>query len=177
MVRRRDRIIALVIAIAFFATSFALSFLVIWQLYKDSKEAKVVNQDTSSQQEKQVLQGTKLAGFTPVATVDSLQIVDLEVGTGKEVKAGGSVTVDYTGALAADGTIFQSSLDSGQPASFSLNGVIKGWTDGIPGMKEGGKRRLIIPAEQAYGAKPREGSGIPPNAPLVFDVVLISVDQ
>ena len=177
MVRRRDRIIALVIAIAFFGTSFALSFAVIWQLYKDNKEAKTVNQSANNDKPQQKLQGTKLEGFTPMEKVESLQKIDLKVGDGKEVKPGGTVTVDYTGAVASDGTIFQSSLDMGQPVSFGLNGVIKGWTDGIPGMKEGGKRRLIIPAEQAYGANPPDGSGIPPNAPLVFDVTLVSVDQ
>lgn len=178
MVRTRDRIIALVIAIAFFATSFALSFFVIWQLYKDNKEAKTVNQagnNSINDQPQQKLEGTKLAGFDPIAKVDKLQKIDLTVGSGKEVKPGDTVKVNYTGALAADGTIFQSSLDSGQPISFSLSQVIKGWTDGIPGMKEGGKRRLVIPADQAYG--PQERPGIPANSALVFDVELISVGQ
>ena len=85
------------------------------------------------------------------------------------------MTVHYTGALTADGTIFQSSKDTGQPATFGLDQVIKGWTEGIPGMKEGGKRRLIIPAEMAYGAQERPG--IPANSALVFDVELISVGQ
>lgn len=176
MVRRRDRIIALVIAIAFFATSFGLSFLVIWELYSGNKEAETVNQENSNQDGQTTpLKGTKLAGFEPIAQVDSLQKIDLQVGTGKEVQPGARVTVDYTGALAADGTIFESSLDSGQPATFGLDEVIKGWTEGIPGMKEGGKRRLIIPAAMAYG---EGGSGtIPPNAPLVFDVTLISVGE
>jgi len=177
MARARDRIIALVLAVAFFATSFTLSFLVIWQLYKGNKEAKTVNQDTgihNDQKSETPLKGTKLKDFTPIAQVDSLQKIDLTVGSGKEVKPGGKVTVHYTGALAADGTIFESSLDSGQPANFSLDGVIQGWTDGIPGMKEGGKRRLIIPASQAYGAQ--EKPGIPANSALVFDVVLLSVD-
>jgi FKBP-type peptidyl-prolyl cis-trans isomerase len=174
MVRRRDRIIALVIAIAFFATSFALSFFVILELVKGDK-GKIV-EDTNNSQQKPALKGTKLANFTPVEKVDSLQKIDTKVGTGKEVKAGSTVTVDYTGALAADGTIFESSLDSGKKATFALNEVIKGWTDGLPGMKEGGVRRLIIPAELAYGANPREGSGIPPNAPLVFDITLVSVE-
>jgi FKBP-type peptidyl-prolyl cis-trans isomerase len=173
MVRTRDRIIALVIAIAFFATSFAVSFFVIWELVRGNKEDKVTSDSTNVPTQR--LQGTKLEGFTPVEKVDSLQKIDVKVGTGKEVKPGDSITVDYTGALAADGTIFESSLDSGRPASFALDGVIKGWTDGIPGMKEGGTRRLIIPAELAYGANPREGSGIPPNAPLVFDVTVLSV--
>lgn len=175
MVRRRDRIIALVIAIAFFATSFALSFFVIWEIVHDNSNKEVTTVDQSSQQPTQQLKGTKLADFTPVAQVDSLQKIDLQEGTGKEVKPGDVVTVDYTGALAADGTIFESSLDGGQPYTTSLDAVIKGWTEGIPGMKEGGKRRLLIPAELAYGAT---GSGsIPPNAPLVFDVTLISVGE
>ncbi len=173
MVRRRDRIIALVIAIAFFATSFAVSFLVILEMVKGNKGAQALNPDNNSQQ--QVLKGTKLANFTPVSTVESLQKIDLKEGTGKEVQPGDTVTVDYTGALAADGTIFESSLDTGQPANFSLSRVIKGWTDGIPGMKEGGVRRLVIPAELAYGAA-GQGS-IPPNAPLVFDVTLIKVGE
>ncbi|HEY5805880.1 MAG TPA: FKBP-type peptidyl-prolyl cis-trans isomerase [Candidatus Saccharimonadales bacterium] len=170
MVRTRDRVIALVIAITFFATSVGLSFIVIWQLYQDSKankETKTVDQAK--------LEGTKLTDFTPVEKVDSLQKIDLKEGTGKEVKPGGTVTVDYTGAIAATGIIFQSSLDSGRPFSTPLDGVIKGWTEGIPGMKEGGRRRLIIPAEMAYGANPP--SGIPANAALVFDVTLVSVDQ
>lgn len=131
--------------------------------------------DTSKSNGK--LEGTKLADFTPVSSVDSLQITDTKAGTGTEVKAGDTVTVDYTGAVAATGVIFQSSLDSGQPVSFSLSGVIKGWTDGIPGMKIGGTRRLLIPADQAYGASPPSGSGIPANAPLVFDVTLHSIGQ
>ena len=185
MARTRDRIIALTIAIFFFATSFAVSFLVIWQLYHDNKEAKTVNQsssDTSSpnksqQQSTGKLEGTKLADFTPVSEVNGLQKIDTQVGTGKEVKPGDTVTVDYTGAVAATGVIFQSSLDTGQPVSFPLGNVIKGWQDGIPGMKEGGKRRLIIPADQAYGATPPQGSGIPANAVLVFDVTLHTVGQ
>lgn len=177
MARTRDRIIALVLAVLFFGTSFALSFIVIWQLFKDNKEAKTVNQDSSSQQSQQKLEGTKLSDFTPTDQVATLQTVDLKEGTGKEVQPGDTVTVDYTGAVAATGIIFQSSLDGGQPVSFSLSGVIKGWQQGIPGMKEGGKRRLIIPAELAYGANPPAGSGIPANAPLVFDVTLHSVGQ
>lgn len=176
MARTRDRVIALVIAIAFFGTSFALSFFVIWDLYKGNKEAKTVNQQTDTAQQNNQpqtpLQGTKMTGFDPVSNVDSLQKVDLTEGTGKEVKAGATVTVDYTGAVAATGVIFQSSLDTGQPVSFSLDGVIKGWTQGIPGMKEGGKRRLIIPAALAYGGNPPAGSGIPVDADLVFDVTV-----
>lgn len=179
--RPHQRVIALLIAILFFAFSGAASFAVIWQLYNDNKDAKIVdNQNTAKvntpkQQSTQKLQGTQLQNFTPVSSVDKLESTDIKVGTGTEVKPGQTVTVDYTGAVAATGVIFQSSLDAGQPATLSLNGVIKGWTDGIPGMKVGGTRRLVIPADQAYGANPPQGSGIPANAPLVFDVTLQSI--
>ncbi len=183
--RPHQRVIAAIIAVLFFAFSSALSVLVIWQLVKDNKEAKNVNQPTSSSAQNsdtnanssQKLQGTKLASFTPTDHIDSLQTQDTKEGNGSTVKAGDTVTVNYTGAVAATGVIFQSSLDNGQPATFSLDGVIAGWTQGIPGMKTGGTRRLLIPASLAYGANPPSGSGIPANADLVFDVTLISIGQ
>lgn len=117
-----------------------------------------------------------MANFKPVASTATLTKTDLVVGTGAEVKAGATVSVHYTGAIAATGEIFQSSKDFGtEPITFPLGGVIKGWTDGIPGMKVGGTRRLVIPAVQAYGATPPPGSGIPANADLVFDVELVAV--
>ena len=116
-----------------------------------------------------------MQNFTPVATVTELQATDLTPGNGDEVKAGDTVTVDYTGAVAATGTVFQSSLDSGQPVTFGLNDVIVGWKEGLVGMKVGGTRRLLIPAEKAYGANPP--AGIPVNAALVFDVTLHSIGK
>ena len=181
MARKRERIFALILAVLFFAFSFGASFWVIWQLFKDNKEAKTVNQNTTAttdqtNQSSQKLKGTKLTGFTPAAHTEALQSTDTKVGTGDEAKAGDTVVVDYTGAVAATGTIFESSLDSGQPASLSLNSVIQGWKDGIPGMKVGGTRRLVIPAAQAYGAN-SPSADIPANADLVFDVTLHSVQK
>jgi FKBP-type peptidyl-prolyl cis-trans isomerase len=118
-----------------------------------------------------------LDDFTPVGAVDSLQIIDRAEGTGDAVAAGDTVTVDYTGAIAATGHVFQSSKDFGKPITFGLGQVIKGWGDGIPGMKVGGTRRLLIPADQAYGSAPPYGSGIPADAALVFDVTLHSVEK
>lgn len=181
--RPHQRVFALIIAVLFFAFSFAASFAVIYQLYKDNKGAKAVNDNTTNNSastnstQSGKLEGTKLANFTPVDHIDQLQITDTKAGTGTEAKAGDNVTVDYTGAVAATGVIFQSSLDSGQPVNFPLGNVIKGWQDGIPGMKIGGDRRLLIPAAEAYGANPPQGSGIPANADLVFDVTLHSVGQ
>jgi len=113
--------------------------------------------------------------FTPIADVPELHITDIKVGEGDEVQPGDTVTVDYVGAIAASGEVFQRSQDFGKPITFGLNQVIKGWTDGIPGMKVGGVRRLLIPAEQAYGSRPPYGSGIPADAPLVFDVTLHAI--
>lgn len=175
MARKRDRIFALFGAALFFITSFGLSFAVIWQLYKDGHGNKTNTATTTATTAK--LQGTKLAGFTPVASVPTLTSTDTQMGTGSVAKAGDSLTVDYTGAVAATGIIFQSSKDSGSPVGVDLNKVIEGWKEGIPGMKVGGVRRLLIPASLAYGANPPENSGIPANADLVFDVTLDAIGQ
>jgi len=102
-----------------------------------------------------------------------LHYVDLVEGTGLVVPPGATVTCHYTGTL-ADGTKFDSSRDRGQPLTFPLGKVIQGWRDGIPGMKVGGRRKLIIPPELGYGAR-GAGRVIPPNALLVFDVEVLSV--
>jgi peptidylprolyl isomerase len=121
-----------------------------------------------------MLEGTKLADFTPKASVTELEIIDLVPGSGQEVAPGATITAHYTGALVADGTIFQSSKDSGRPATFGLAQVIAGWTQGVPGMKIGGTRRLLIPAAQAYGAH-SPAPNIPANSDLVFDIELIAI--
>jgi len=120
------------------------------------------------------LEGTKLANFTPIADVKQLQIIDVQQGTGDEVPAGATITAHYTGALCADGTIFQSSHDFDQAITFSLSQVIAGWRDGVPGMKVGGIRRLIIPAAMAYGSR-SPSSNIPANSDLVFDIELVAI--
>lgn len=102
----------------------------------------------------------------------SLVKEDLKPGTGATVGAGDTVTVNYIGVACSTGKVFDSSYARNQPATFPLSGVIKGWTDGIPGMKVGGQRLLGIPASQAYGAK-----GSPPNIgpdePLWFVVEVL----
>lgn len=105
----------------------------------------------------------------------SLVIKDLVVGTGDEAQAGDNVTVDYTGWL-YHGKKFDSSIDRGEPYPFILGGgnVIKGWDQGLVGMKVGGTRKLIIPPDLAYG---KSGYGtIPPNATLTFEVKLLAID-
>lgn len=180
---KTQRVIWLVIALVFVGSSIGFSALTIWQAQKDRENQQVQEelQTALDQQQNNIpkeegkLQGTKLSGYTPTNNVPSLQVVDLKAGEGAEAKESSTVVAHYTGALASDGTIFQSSLDTGQPATFSLGSVIKGWAQGVPGMKVGGQRRLIIPAELAYGANPPANSGIPANSPLVFDIELFEV--
>ena len=120
-------------------------------------------------------EGTKLQNFEPRADrVAELEIIDTVVGEGEEVLPGATITAHYTGALVSDGTIFQSSHDFGNAITFGLDQVIKGWTEGVPGMKVGGMRRLIIPSEMAYGSV-RAAANIPPNSDLVFDIELTDI--
>ncbi len=120
------------------------------------------------------LEGTKLANFEPVASVTDLQVIDVVEGTGDVVPQDAHITAHYTGALCKDGTIFQSSHDFGEPVTFGLTQVIKGWTQGVPGMKVGGTRRLVIPSDMAYGSV-RAAANIPPNSDLVFDIELVAL--
>ncbi len=117
-----------------------------------------------------------LDDFTPVDAVPELVSEDRKPGTGAVVESGDTVTCHYTGAVAKTGEVFQSSHDFGKPISFPLDGVIAGWTEGVPGMKVGGTRRLLIPAAKAYGSTPPYGSGIPANADLVFDIDLVAIE-
>jgi FKBP-type peptidyl-prolyl cis-trans isomerase FkpA len=110
-----------------------------------------------------------------VTTKSGLKYIDEKVGDGDEAKAGNIVEVHYTGWL-KDGTKFDSSKDRGKPFEFPLGAgkVIKGWDEGVAGMKVGGKRKLIIPPELGYGAR-GAGRVIPPNAELTFEVELLRV--
>jgi peptidylprolyl isomerase len=124
------------------------------------------------------------AGFfqeKAVTTKSGLKYVDLKVGTGAEALKGMTVTVHYTGWLYENGkrgAKFDSSVDRGTPFEFPLGGgqVIKGWDEGVAGMKIGGKRELFIPPDLGYGAR-GAGNVIPPNATLDFEVELLKVSK
>ena len=110
-----------------------------------------------------------------VETSSGLQYVDLVVGEGRVAQAGETATVHYTGTL-VEGTKFDSSKDRDQPFSFQLGAgqVIKGWDEGVEGMKIGGTRKLIIPPQLGYGTR-GAGGVIPPNATLIFEVELLDL--
>jgi FKBP-type peptidyl-prolyl cis-trans isomerase FkpA len=111
-----------------------------------------------------------------VTTASGLQYEEIKEGTGPAAKAGDTVVVHYTGWLKSDGKKFDSSLDRGEPFEFKLGAgmVIKGWDEGVQGIKVGGKRKLIIPAKLGYGER-GAGKVIPPNADLVFEVELLKI--
>ncbi len=117
--------------------------------------------------------GVQLAAF--YKTPGGVYYLDTQVGTGTVAITGRRVSAHYTGWL-PDGTKFDSSRDRGEPYTFTLGAgdVIRGWDEGINGMKVGGRRKLVIPAALAYGSNP-PGGDIPPDATLVFEVELVAV--
>ncbi len=117
---------------------------------------------------------TKVTG-APIKTASGLEYWDIKVGTGAVAQTGQNVKVEYTGWL-TNGKKFDSSVGTGRPFEFMLGAgrVIKGWDEGIVGMKVGGKRQLRIPPDLAYGAS-GFSNVIPPNATLIFDVKLLDV--
>ena len=113
---------------------------------------------------------------TTVTTASGLKYEDLQIGDGAEAKTGDRVQVHYTGWL-ENGTKFDSSVDRGRPFEFPLGAgrVIRGWDEGVAGMKVGGKRKLVIPAALGYGDR-GAGGVIPPGATLIFEVELLKIN-
>lgn len=188
MAQNSQRIFILVIVGVFLLSTIAFTGIIVYSIIggddvQDISEIDQSQLDEFDQQQPEgdILAGTQLEGFEPIdSTVSELQIIDIEEGDGAEVQPSDAVLAHYTGAFAVNGIIFESSLDGGQPISFPLDGVIEGWGEGVPGMKEGGTRRLIIPAEQAYGAAPEGYEAQPgqgqPLGPLVFDIQLFAIE-
>ena len=122
-----------------------------------------------------------MAAVGPVPPLDApewqprangMKVWDVTEGAGAEVKPGATVTIHYTGWL-PDGTVFDSSKTRGQPITFPLARLIQGWQEGVPGMKPGGVRRLVIPYQLGYGERGMPPT-IPPKATLVFEIEMIS---
>ena len=108
---------------------------------------------------------------------NGLKILDVQIGYGREARPGDTIAAHYSGTL-ENGNKFDSSYDRNQPFSFTIGtgSVIQGWEQGIPGMKEGGKRKLTIPAELGYGDRVAGGGAIPANSTLIFEVELLNVE-
>jgi len=143
---------------------FLLALIILVIFYLASGNIDDINEERSNQI-------TGLEGG-----VSQLQIEDILEGVGSEVKNGNTISVHYTGTL-VDGTKFDSSLDRNEPFSFTIGegAVIAGWDKGILGMKVGGKRRLIIPPQLAYGEQGAQDV-IPPNSTLIFEVELLNIE-
>lgn len=115
-----------------------------------------------------------VVAITPGDPVTELQVTDVIVGEGDAVQAGATVTAHYVGYGAVTGQMFDSSWVRDEPATFPLPNVILGWQEGLVGMQAGGRRLLVIPAEQGYGNNPPPGSGIEAGETLIFVVDLVS---
>jgi len=166
------RIGAFILALLFLGTTIFTAGYVIWQLRSEGGLVEDVSVNEIKNQEEPVQQPTTIDNFEGPIEIAELRYDDIVVGTGAQVQPGDTVTIHYTGALASDGSVFDSSL-SGEPATFPLGNLIQGWQQGIPGMSVGGKRRLYIPAELGYGAS-GSGSSIPPDSDLIFDIELFN---
>lgn len=159
------RVFILTIVGAFLLSSIGFTGLVIWQMNQDDSPT-----DQTAEIQKQLEEQLKAQQGGKVESTD------IKVGNGAAAESGKKVTVNYVGTL-KDGTKFDSSYDRNQPFAFTLGGgqVIPGWDQGVVGMKVGGKRKLVIPAELAYGANSPSPS-IPPNSDLVFEIELLKVE-
>ena len=160
--------VSLAVILFFFAAASVVGFV---------SKGKIVDEDSSSKNSASLSELTAETEKTPeIIDINGMKIVDTVVGTGEEAGAGKVVTVHYTGTL-TDGTKFDSSVDRGQPFQFILGAgqVIQGWEQGFAGMKVGGKRSLMIPANMAYGD--RAIGAIPANSTLLFYVELLGVNE
>ena len=172
--RNTQRILIITVVGAFVLSSLGLSGLVIWDLTKAKDQTALTEDQSTEDIQKQLEELQKQHEAQKGAKVEK---TDINVGDGAEATDGKKVTVHYTGTIKSDGSKFDSSLDRGEPFSFTLGAgeVIKGWDQGVAGMKVGGKRKLVIPAVLAYGeASP--SPDIPPNSDLVFEVELLKVE-
>lgn len=174
-----QRVGAFLLALLFLLTTVGAAGYVIYELnagegglVTDSTE--VTQQPEESVDENSIV-GQTIVDFNPPYDISELRWDDNVVGEGEEVLPSDTVTINYTGALASTGIIFDSSI-GGEPATFPLDNLIVGWQEGIPGMKVGGVRRLYIPAAKGYGES-GSGSSIPPNSDLIFDIELFNTTR
>lgn len=184
-----QRVGAFFLALLFLLTTIGATVYVIWQIRQsdsgivndtvaDSSKSEQSDQEAKcGQKSYDAVEPMSIPTTTTASTpITELQTIDISEGDGTEVQAGDCVAALYYGTLATDGTKFDENYTTGKPIEFSLNGVIDGWKEGIPGMKVGGVRRLLIPSAQGYG-EAGAGDSIPPNSDLVFEVKIVGVRQ
>lgn len=174
-------------AALFLLTSSALTIAVVLTMSQNSSSNSTANNQTPTISQNStkasnpssiaaiyLKDGTVVPGYAPLTKpLTTLEHYDIKVGNGAVVKPGATVKADYLGFLAGSGKVFDSSAAHGGPISFSLSSVIAGWAQGIPGMRVGGTRELLIPASMGYGSQ--AVSGIPANSDLGFYVQIDSV--
>ena len=160
-----------------FLIVIALGFYFFSQLFKND-EIEEIDFSSSDNQETETAESENKQAAEGNMVVDQLKGEILKEGTGQEAESGDQVTVHYVGVF-EDGTKFDSSLDRGQPFTFTLGAgqVIQGWDLGVAGMKVGEIRRLFIPSEFGYGEAGVANGAIPPNTNLIFDVELLGINQ
>ena len=141
--------------------------------YQAKKQAEMAEMGAKKQKEANNFLAKNAKEKGVVVTASGLQYKIIEAGEGKSPTSEDKVVAHYTGKL-LDGTVFDSSHDRGEPATFPVSGVIKGWQEALPLMKEGGKWQLVIPANLAYGER-GAGSKIGPNEALMFDIEFVSI--
>ncbi len=169
-----QRVAAFLLAFLFLLSTVGTAVYVIVQLNTESgivEDDLTINEQAETPPEAEEAELGTIDPYDGPYDIAELRFEDEVVGDGAEVQPGDTVTIHYTGALNADGSVFDSSVSRGEPATFPLDNLIPGWQEGIPGMKVGGKRRLFIPSALGYGES-GSGSNIPPNSDLIFDIEL-----
>jgi peptidylprolyl isomerase len=176
MARMRERIFAGFGAVLFLGSACVVTVYAMMQGSKDNATPAAQTQQTCAEQA--VSGGEKMAApdaYKPDGAVSSLQTTDLTQGSGAAAKSGDCLQMQYYGTLASDGTMFDQDFTTGEALQFQLGKgqVITGWDQGIPGMKVGGVRRLVIPAALGYGDQ--ANGKIPANSDLIFTVKLVKI--
>ena len=143
--------------------------------YQEKKQQEMAKVSAKKQNESSTFLANNAKKDGVFVTASGLQYKIVEKGKGKSPTSENKVIAHYTGML-LDGTVFDSSHDRGEPATFPVSGVIKGWQEALPMMKEGGKWQIVVPANLAYGDR-GVGNLIGPNETLIFDIELVSISK
>ncbi len=167
-----QRVAIWIIAVVMAVGTLGAYFIVILSNDNSKRDQEALQQQLIEQQQEELVNDP--TAYIVEEDVTELRVEDLTVGEGEAVKESDRVKVNYKGTLAKTGQKFDSSYDRGEPVTFGLSEVIAGWKEGLVGMKVGGKRRLIVPSEKAYGSE--ANSGIPANSDLVFEVELLEIN-